>query len=88
MAMTLDEMIERLTEIRDDFNVRGDTRIRGAFQPNYPLIANIAAITTVINCEEDDKIVYIAFTDGTQYGSSDLWEDDVVDRNEDEEDGE
>ena len=43
--MNLDEMIERLEEIREE--VGGDFPVRGAFQPNYVLLSDVDAITTV-----------------------------------------
>jgi hypothetical protein len=90
--MTLDEMIERLIEIRDDFEVSGDTRIRGAFQPSYPLVGGIAAITTIVSDDENEAGIYIALGDGHNYGFGAMWDDDIVERDseedEDEEDGE
>jgi hypothetical protein len=84
--MTLSELIERLEEIRDDYDVSGDTPIRGAFQPSYPLIAGIAAITTVIDDDADNAGIYIALGDGCNYGSRDLWNDELVEREDDEDD--
>ena len=78
--MTLDELIERLTDIRDDYEISGDTPVHGAFQPNYPLIAGIGAITTVLENNGDKVGIYIALGDGGQYGSRDLWDDDVIER--------
>lgn len=82
--MTLNELIERLEEIRDE--VGGNTAVRGAFQPNYPLITGIDAITTVISDNSDEAGVYIALGDGNNYGSRDLWDDDFIEREEDEDD--
>jgi hypothetical protein len=84
--MTLDELIERLTDIRDDYEISGETPVRGAFQPNYPLIAGIAAITTVIEKDGDKAGIYIALGDAGNYGSRDLWDDDLVEREDDEDD--
>jgi hypothetical protein len=80
--MTLNELIERLTDIRDDYEISGDTPVRGAFQPNYPLIAGIGAITTVLENNGDKAGIYIALGDAGEYGSRDLWDDDVVEREE------
>jgi hypothetical protein len=84
--MTLDELIERLTDIRDDYEISGETPVRGAFQPNYPLIAGIAAITTVIEKDGDKAGIYIALGDAGNYGSRDLWDDDLIEREDDEDD--
>lgn len=81
--MTLDELIDRLQEIRDE---HGDVEVRGVFQPNYPLLADISAVTTII---EDGEIeVFIGLADGREYGDSRHYEDDEVNRDdeEDEED--
>lgn len=84
--MTLDEIIERLTDIRDDYEISGDTPVRGAFQPNYPLIAGIYAITTVVDDNGDKSGIYIALGDAGEYGSRDLWDDDIVERENEDED--
>lgn len=84
--MTLDELIERLTDIRDDYEISGDTPVRGAFQPSYPLLARIEAITTVIEKDGDKAGIYIALGDGNNYGSRDLWDDDLIEREDDEDD--
>lgn len=84
--MTLDEMIERLTSLRDYHDVSGDTQILGAFQPNYPLVTSINAITTIISDDEKEAGIYIALGDGTRYGFGAMWEDDIVNRDEEDED--
>lgn len=84
MTMTLNELIERLEDIRDE--VSGDTKIFGAFQPNYPLTTRIAAITTLVNEDEGNAKIYIALGDGDNYGSRNLWDDDVIYEEEDDED--
>ena len=84
--MTLNELIERLEEIRDE--VSGNSEIFGAFQPNYPLTTRIAAITTLVSNDGDKAGVYIALGDGDNYGSRNLWDDEIVyeeDEDEDEE---
>ena len=86
--MNLDEMIERLEEIREE--VGGDFPVRGAFQPNYVLLANIDAITTVTE-SGDENGVFISLSDGKDYGTSQHYEDDFVtfgDENEDEDEDE
>lgn len=80
--MTLDEMIERLEDLRDSYGVPGDTRVSGAFQPNYPLTARISAITTI---ESDEKFkIYVALDDAGEYGSRSMWDDDVIDAADEE----
>lgn len=81
--MTLDEMIERLEELRDSYGVSGDSRVSGAFQPNYPLIARISAITAIES--EDSVSIYIALDDAREYGTRSMWSDDVIDADEEEE---
>jgi hypothetical protein len=82
--MTLNELIERLEELRDE--VSGNTPIRGAFQPNYPLVADVAAITAFVSEDADESGIYIALGDGRDYGSRDMWEDEIVYRDEEDED--
>lgn len=84
--MTLDEMIERLEEIREE--VGGSVAIRGAFQPNYPLVTGVDAITTYVSDDSDKAGVYIALGDGRNYGSSDMWDDDFVYVNEQDDEDE
>jgi hypothetical protein len=83
--MTLNELIQRLTDIRDDWDVSGDTPVLGAFQPNYPLVADIAAITTIMDANEVPTI-YIAISDGSNYGNSLMYSDDVVEGEDGDED--
>lgn len=73
--MTLDELIDRLTEIRDE--VGGDFPVRGAFQPNYVLLADIDAISTITESGDADG-VFIALADGRDYGSAIHYSDEVV----------
>lgn len=71
--MTLTELIDRLTAIQEE---HGDIEVLAAFQPNYPLITDVQAITTVIS--EDETTLYIAVGDGDNYGSKNLWSDDEI----------
>ncbi|NDC19930.1 MAG: hypothetical protein EBZ87_06650 [Microbacteriaceae bacterium] len=71
--MTLTELIDRLTAIQEE---HGDIEVLAAFQPNYPLITDVQAITTVI--AGDDTTLYIAVGDGDAYGSKNLWSDDEI----------
>lgn len=84
--MTLNELIERLEDLRDE--VSGNSEIFGAFQPNYPLTTRVAAITTLVNEDAGTAKIYIALGDGDNYGSRNLWDDEVIyeeDEDEDEE---
>lgn len=83
--MKLNELIEKLEDLRDNPDVGGDIEIRGAFQPNYPLISRIDAVTALISEDSKESGVYIALGDGTNYGSPLMWEDDVVYRDEEDE---
>jgi len=76
--MTLTELIDRLTEIQEE---HGDIEVLAAFQPNYPLIAEVQAITTV--SEHDTATLYIAVGDGNEYGNKNLWCDDQIDIDDD-----
>lgn len=80
--MTLNELIERLEEIRDHYEIAGDTPILGAFQPNYPLTASIAAVTTVQYADSAD--IYIALGEAREYGTRSMWDDDLVESGDDE----
>lgn len=82
--MTLDELIERLTEIRENYEVSGDTVVRGAFQPNYPLIAAIAAVTTIVS--DTEAGIYIALGDAREYGLKAMWDDELVERESEDDD--
>lgn len=81
--MTLNELIERLEELRDDYGVDGDSDVRGAFQPNYPLVARIDAITAING--DDEVIIYVALADARDYGSDKMWEDGWVEQDGDDE---
>jgi hypothetical protein len=81
--MTLDELIERLEEIRDE--VGGDATVRGVLQPNYPLIARIDAITTIIDSGKEDG-VFIGLAEAREYGCSEHYADDFVSIDQDDDD--
>jgi hypothetical protein len=73
--MTLDELIDRLTEIREE--VGGEFPVRGAFQPNYVLLAEIDAVSTITESGDADG-VFIALSDSHDYGSGIHYSDEVV----------
>lgn len=50
--MNLDELIDLLSDIRDD--VGGNTEVRLAFQPNWPLAYHISNVTVASSDEDDD----------------------------------
>lgn len=80
--MDLDELIQRLEELRDEFG--GRTPVRGVFQPHYPLLADIDAVTMVATGVDLDHAVFIGLADGREYGSSMHYADDVVLADDDE----
>lgn len=73
--MTISDLIERLSEILEE---HGDLPIRAALQPNYPLLAEIDAVTTIVDTVRDRAEVYLGLAEPREYGGSDLWADDVV----------
>ncbi len=72
--MTLDELIERLQEIRED--IGSDVPVRGVQQPNYPLLAQIEALTTIYRGGTTE--VFIALADARDYGTRDHYADDFI----------
>lgn len=75
--MTIDEIIQRLEDMREELG-SGDVAVRGAFQPNYPLVADITAITAVIPEGADGARLYIALGEARGYGDRTYWYDEVV----------
>lgn len=68
--MSLDELIERLEELRENYD--GNTwEIKIAHQPSYPLLARLDAVSL----DSEKQVVYIAAGSGTEYGVSEIWED-------------
>jgi hypothetical protein len=78
--MTLDQLIERLEELRDYCKIAGDTKIRGAFQSDYPLVAGISAVTTIVSEDEKEAGIYIALGAARDYGFGAMWDDEIVER--------
>jgi hypothetical protein len=78
--MTLDELIMRLEDIREE--VGGEVSVRGVQQPSYPLLSRIDAITTVQSGEKSE--VFIGLAEAKDYGSQLHYEDDFVDAEEDD----
>jgi len=54
--MTLDELIERLTDLRDRGGVSGDSVVRIAHQPTYPFELSIGHVEAVaVEPPEDEE---------------------------------
>jgi hypothetical protein len=81
--VNLDEMIKRLEEIREE--VGGDFPVRGAFQPNYVLLSDVDAITTVTESGDEDG-VFICLGNGHEYGSPKHYLDDFITLGDDDDD--
>jgi hypothetical protein len=50
---TLDELIEQLTDLREEIG-RGDVRVRVGNQPSYPLANNISNLVCSTDLEDDE----------------------------------
>lgn len=89
MAMTVDELIERLTEYRDVLG--GDTEVRSMQQPNWPFEYSIDGLVsteemqgseaeepdlTVEEMRGSEAEVKVFILEGTQlcYGSKSAWD--------------
>ena len=78
--MTLDELIERLEEYRDELG--GDAAVRLMTQSNWPFENSIAGLASgaEINEEPDDEdvdedqVVYVVEGQQLGYGSKRAWE--------------
>jgi len=77
--MTLNELIERLEDLRDNHEVDGQSQITGAFQQHYPLLADIEAVTTIIDAFDGSTRIYLGLGGAESYGSGKEWDDDVID---------
>lgn len=55
--ITLDELIDKLEELRND--VPGNAIVRIAWQPTYPLYADVSVVIAGTN-EVSDPVVYLA----------------------------
>jgi hypothetical protein len=83
--MKLSELIQRLDDIR--YEVGGDYPVLGAIQPDWCLLTNIDAITTVTD-SGDRNGIYIGLSEGKHYGSREFYFDDFVTLDSDDEDEE
>lgn len=84
--MTIDEMIERLTEYRDEMG--GDAEVRLMTQPNWPFehsIKGLASSEEILECcrdededgesdDEPENVVFIVESRQLSYGSKMAWE--------------
>jgi hypothetical protein len=81
--MTIDELIERLEEYRDDLG--GDTEVRLMTQQNWPFeneITGLASGAEINECDdeeddddvEDDNVVFLVEGRQRCYGSQRAWE--------------
>jgi hypothetical protein len=77
--MTLNELIERLEDLRDYHEVDGQSQITGAFQQHYPLLADVEAVTTIIDAFDGSTRIYLGLGGAESYGSGKEWDDDVID---------
>jgi len=80
--MTLNELIERLQDLRDYHEVDGESQVTGAFQPNYPLLADIEAVTTILDAFDGTARIYLGLGGAESYGSGKEWDDEVLDLSE------
>ncbi len=78
--MNLEELIERLQELVEDHEA-GEWDIEIAQQPNYPLVGFLEAISF----DSEEKKIYLASANATEYGKRAMWED-YQDLSEEEED--
>lgn len=56
--MTLSEMIDHLTMLRDELGDR-DPEVRIAYQPSWPLRANVANIAPIEMDDEDEDPTFV-----------------------------
>lgn len=68
--MTIDELIERLEELRD-FEDAGHWEIKIAQQPGYPLVGILDAFTW----NTDKQEAFLASASPQEYGTETMWHD-------------
>jgi hypothetical protein len=67
--LTLNELIEKLTDLRDDYEC-GDALVRVAFQPRYPIAATLSEVTLVRGEEGRPETLWLAASDSVpRYGT-------------------
>lgn len=88
MNMTLDELIEKLTDMRDDIAAHdedidaGNVPVTLAIQPSYPIAVGFAEVTAIMDGEGGPR-VWIATSDHAgsdinPYAPRQAWDGDVV----------
>ena len=80
--MQLQEIINRLTDMAEDIGY--DAEVKGAFQPNYPLVASVLNICA----DENKKQVFIALAEPRDYGIRAMWDETYIDDEDDDEEDE
>ena len=92
--MRLSELIE-LLELHQQAAGDADPEVRIAYQPNYPLAAEVSAVTKIsgeANCGGDEPTIWIAASSGVNsysenpYAPQAAWDGDEVDLTEGGED--
>lgn len=78
--MTLTELIDELLSLRDDEGVPGDTEVRVAYQPNYPLSAECDTVTFVAKTDDASEggQLFLAETGRNDYAPRCAWEGGIV----------
>lgn len=76
--MTLNELIQRLEEYRDELEGRGDAEVRMMNQYNWPFEYTIAGVTCNLDFDDDnedaDPVVYICEGQQLGYGTKQAWD--------------
>ena len=71
--MTIDELIELLSDYRDELG--GDTEVRIMTQPAWPFEHGVCGLTSGEEINDDaDPIIYIVEGDQLGYGDKRAWE--------------
>lgn len=86
MDITLNELIEKLTDLRDDLDGRGldadAMPVTFAIQPNYPIAVGFGEVTAILDGEKGPR-VWVATSESPSYDINpyaprQAWEGDVV----------
>jgi hypothetical protein len=87
MAITIDKLIERLEDLREELDGNGQIEVRLMHQPEWPLEYDIAGVVSSRDIREDDPdedesfapqgdaddVVYICEGRQLGYGSKTAW---------------
>jgi len=82
--MNISELIDRLQDIQEQLGE--EVYVRGVFQPNYPLLANLETVTTIT--KDGKSEVFLGLGNGTDYGSDNHYLDDLLDEEDYEDEDE